>query len=267
VAWSVATISGTPKDLKGYSVLDSLPFVDDVEGEQQAIEAESIGSTVAIGYVHPGQGVVGEPFAQSLGLNAGALGPRLHSITSTSSADPMLSRNKVIETVLEADPQPDWFLWWDTDMSLPPEAAIELVRLAELHDAQAATCFGLMMRPNHRDWQPWTPVPNAYWRFEEDQEDTYILDQLPSEVEPFWCDATGFGFTLIRPQVFRDFPEEHLPWHVRTAENWGQDIRFFYHALPPGSVLYCPSIRSIHWRELGMDWNLWVAANQEVAPE
>ena len=218
-------------------------------------------STVVIAYVHPGMGVVGEPFAQSLGLVAGALGERLLGISATSSADPMLSRNRAIEAMLEMDPLPDWFLWFDTDMSVGANAATELIRLAEENDAQAATCFGLMQRPNHREGQPWTPVPNAYWQFEESQNNTYVLDAMPSDTEPFWCDATGFGFTIIRPQVFLDFPEEHLPWHVRPAENWGQDIRFFFHALPSGSVLYCPSIRSVHWKGLGLDFELWKHAN------
>ena len=106
---------------------------------------------------------------------------------------------------------------------------------------------------------------SGYWRFEDNKENTYVLDEMPSETDPFWCDATGFGFTLIRPEVFENFPEKHLPWHVRTAENWGQDIRFFFHAGVP--VLYCPSIRSIHWKALGLDWELWKRANEEVPPE
>ena len=217
-------------------------------------------STVIFVYVHPGDGVVGESFHASMVDNAGRLDPkRFMGVFSTSSPSPMLSRNNAIGMVLALDPRPDWILWWDTDMALPYDAVTRLIDSAEEHDAKVATCFGLMQQFGHREGQEWTPMPNAYYRFDKTVDDFYITDQMQSTTEPFWCDATGFGFTLIRPSVYDNYPEEHLPFHKRLDEGLGQDIRFFHHA--GEKVLYCPQIRSMHVRTMGLDFPLWMAAN------
>ncbi len=215
-------------------------------------------STVAIVYVHPNQGVVSEPFAQTLAQNCAALGRRVHAVLSVTSPVQVGSRNAAIGMFLEIDSEPNWLLWWDTDMSVPWTAAMDLIATAEQNDAKVATVFGAMMRHGHREDQPWTPVPNAYYRGEGDE--YYVQDDLPSEDTPFWCDATGLGFTLIHRTVFENFPKDELPYH-QTEQGWGHDIRFFHHA--GEKVLYVPTIRAAHWKLMAVDWGIWKAANEE----
>ncbi len=211
-------------------------------------------STVIIAYIHPNLGVVHERFAFSLAQQCANMGKRVVGILSVTSPWPEASRNAVIEGVLNMEERPDWLLWWDTDMQVPERAVRNLIDHAEEWGAKAATCFGLMQRTAFREGQSWSPVPNAYWLLGE--EDYYIRSIMPTYKEPFWCDATGLGFTLIDVDVLADFPEEHLPWHKLSDGGLGQDIRFFHHAGVP--VLYDMTIRAIHWKQLPLDFNAYM---------
>lgn len=219
----------------------------------------SVESTVVIGYVHPNQGFLLEKMSLSMAQQCANMGKRVVGILSVTSPWQTVSRNNLIGLALDMDPRPDWLLWWDTDMELPPRALRDLIDSAEEYGAKAATVFGLMQRHGHRATQPWTPVPNAYWK--TSGRHYYIRDVLPSYTEPFWIDATGLGFTLISLDVFENYPEEHLPYHLVSEEEgaMGHDIRFFHHAGVP--VLYCPQIRSLHWKLMPLDFDLYLRAN------
>ncbi len=211
-------------------------------------------STVVIAYIHPNMGVVHERFAFSLAQQCANMGKRVTGIVSVTSPWPEYSRNAVIEGVLAMEERPDYLLWWDTDMQVPERALRDLIDHAEEWGAKAATVFGLMQRTGFREGQDWSPVPNAYWKLGVD--DYYIRSIMPSYKEPFWCDATGLGFTLIATEVLADFPEEELPWHQLIDGGLGQDIRFFHHAGVP--VLYDMTIRSVHWKQLPVDMSIYM---------
>ncbi len=213
-------------------------------------------STVIIAYVHPNQGVVHERFAFSLGQQCANMGKRVVGILSVTSPWQTASRNAVIEGVLSMEERPDYLLWWDTDMHVPERALRDLIDVVEDNDAKVGTIFGLMQRTGFRESQAWTPVPNAYWTVGEKH--YYIRSILPSYTEPFWCDATGLGFTLVHLSVFENFPEEHLPWHDLVEGGLGHDIRFFHYAGEP--VLYDPTIRSTHWKQLPLDWSIYMSS-------
>ncbi len=221
-------------------------------------------STVAIAYVHPNQGVVAEKFAWSLATNSANMGTRILAVLSTTSPDQVLSRNEAIAIIRGMDPQPDWMLWWDTDMALPARAIRGLVDSAELYGAKIATCFGAMQRWGHRESQPWTPIANAF--FLEASDNLVLLDCLPSHDTPFWCDATGLGFTLVHMSVYDDFPEDRLPFHDMGKEGEpGHDVRF---CLVSGEkVLYCPQIRSEHMKLLPVEFSMYLRANGIVTDE
>ena len=215
--------------------------------------------TVIICYVHPNQGVVREPFCLSLAEQCATMGDRVIAIQSTSSPSQVYSRNKTIEIALEIKPRPDYLLWWDTDMSVPAGALAQLIDYAEEYEAGIATVFGLMQKHGHREEQAWTPVPNT---FHADKDgNVHLWDILASHTEPFWADATGLGFTLVNLDVFEDFPEEDLPWHVlpETPEEQGHDVRF---CIKSGEkVLIVPTIHSLHWKTIAVEYGMYLQVN------
>ena len=215
--------------------------------------------TVMIAYVHPNQGVVREPFCLSLAEQCANMGDRVIAIQSTSSPSQVFSRNKTIEMALEVKPRPDYLLWWDTDMSVPSDALAMLIDYAEEYEAGIATVFGLMQKHGHRPESPWTPVPNT---FHADTDGVvHLWDILWSHTEPFWIDATGLGFTLVNLDVFEDFPEEDLPWHIlpENPEDMGHDVRF---CVKSGSkVLIVPTIHSKHWKTIAVEYAMYLQVN------
>ncbi len=252
-----SSVLSTPRAMRGYLVLDETRIIaNDLYDTLSP-------STVVIGYVHPGIGNVHERFAFSMAQQCANMGQRILSILSVTSPWQIDSRNALIEGVLDMDPLPDYLLWWDTDMQVPERALRDLIETVEANDAKVGTIFGLMQRIGFREGQEWTPVANAYWR--QGTDNYYIRSILPSYTEPFWCEGTGLGFTLIATSVFEDFPEEHLPWHVVEEGGMGHDIRFFHHADEP--VIYDPTIRSIHWKQLPLDFNLYMRANNVATEE
>ena len=234
-----------------------------IKTEKAADQEES---TVLISYVHSGQGVVDERFAHSMAQQSANMGQRVLGILSSSSASQVRSRNAAIQIALDMDPAPTYLLWWDTDMSVPGGALRELIDTAEEYGAKAATIFGVMQRHDHDDRHPWTPIPNAFFRLElEDPDEAvvhesyYLREIIPSHTEPFWCQSTGLGFTLVHLDLFRNFPEERLPWHyIEEGIEFGHDIRFFHYA--GADVLYVPTIRSNHWKRIPLDFGMYLRA-------
>lgn len=228
----------------------------------RAKRARDSTSTVLISYVHPGLGMVDESFSQSMAQQCANMGKRVLGVLSSHSASQVRSRNSAIEIALQMDPAPDYLLWWDTDMSVPSGALAELIDYAEEYGAKAATIFGLMQRHDHREGQPWTPIPNAFFRIETEEpshENYYLREVIPSHTEPFWCSATGLGFTLVDLDLFRNFPKDKLPYHKMNDElGFGHDIRFFHYAGAP--VLYVPNIHGLHWKRMPLDFNMYLRA-------
>ena len=215
--------------------------------------------TVMICYVHPNQGVVREPFALSLAEQCANMGARVIAIQSTSSPSQVYSRNKTIEMALEVKPRPDYLLWWDTDMSVPADAVAQLIDYAEEYEAGIATVFGLMQKHNHREGEAWTPVPNTFHM--DNDGNVHLWDILFSHTEPFWVAATGLGFTLVNLDVFENFPEEDLPWHIlpETPEEMGHDVRF---CVKSGErVLIVPTIHSKHWKTIAVEYGMYLQVN------
>lgn len=194
-------------------------------------------------YVHPNQGVVREPFCLSLAEQCANLGNRVIAIQSTSSPSQVFSRNKTIEIALQVEPRPDYLLWWDTDMSVPSDAVAELIDYAEEYEAGISTVFGLMQKHGHRPDNAWTPVPNTFHKDKDGN--VHLWDVLWSHTEPFWVDATGLGFTLVRLDVFENFPEEDLPWHILPDNPEDMGTTYASASSPArGYCLYPPSTPS-----------------------
>jgi hypothetical protein len=220
---------------------------------------EAEGPTVIICYVHPNQGVVREKFTLSLAEQCATLGDRVIAIQSTSSPSQVHSRNATIELALQIKPRPDYLLWWDTDMSVPAGALAQLIDIAEEYEAGISTVFGAMQKHNHREGQPWTPVPNT---FHQDKDgNVHLWDILLSHTEPFWCAATGLGFTLVNLDVFENFPKSLLPWHVLSEDPTaqGHDVRFCI--LSGEKVLVVPTIHAKHWKTIAVEYGHYLQAN------
>jgi hypothetical protein len=226
------------------------------------MKGSSVSSKIVIGVVTPGQGYVGDAFAQSLAWNCANMGQRVMAVLFTGSSQQLASRNHTIDTFLAMEEKPEWLLWWDTDMSVPAVALRILVNTAEERGAKIATVFGVMQRYGHREGQPWTPVPNAYYLGPEKDGTAqyYVSDMLEDHEEPFWCDATGLGFTLVHRDVFEEMDTTVEPWHHQPLEGgWGHDIYFCHRSGEP--VLYLPQVRSEHWKPVPLDWGLYLRAN------
>ena len=222
-------------------------------------QAKHPDKTVIICYVHANQGVVREPFCLSLAEQCATMGDRVIAIQSTSSPSQVHSRNKTIEMALSIDPRPDYLLWFDTDMSVPPNALAMLIDYAEEYEAGIATVFGLMQKHNYREGQAWTPTPNTFHK--DKNGNTYLWDILFSHTEPFWAAATGLGFTLVNMDVFENYPEEELPWHILSEDpaDMGHDVGF---CIKSGErVLIVPTIHSKHWKTIAIEYPMYLQAN------
>lgn len=216
-------------------------------------------STVSIAFVHSNQGGVTPAMALSLGVTAANLGQRVVSIVGVGSPHQVYSRNEAIAIVRGQEIQPDWFLWWDTDMSVEATVLRDLIATAEAYNAKVATPFGVMQKPWPKEGDGWRPIPHAYYRTKnEERVEFEVFATLQDETEPFWCDSTGLGFTLIHMSVFDKFTADEMPFHDRH-KGLGHDIRFFHLAGEP--VLYVPDLKTSHWKMVPLDYQMYKGAN------
>lgn len=166
---------------------------------------------VAYGYIHPG--TVEEPFLGAL-LNLQAhdqdhrriLGRRISEVCGGLLAE---ARNTVHHRFLTGGAE-EWLLWFDSDITVEPEAVYQLVDAADPEECPilGGVYFFQMLHDCPTFFVPCFQVetPDGTWRFPE-------LDEthMGPVAAAVWC---GTGLMLVHRSVLEKVYEEHAddPW-------------------------------------------------------
>lgn len=130
------------------------------------------------------------------------------------------ARTILTQEVLDYTPDADYVLWIDDDMTFAPDAAMRLIKQAE--EANLDIVGGLCFNRRH----PYGPTlfkrhPEAVAR------SGYGICYSYPRGELFQVDATGYGFILVRTDVYKEMRKVRGDtWYMPIKEEFSEDLAF-----------------------------------------
>lgn len=144
-------------------------------------------------------------------------------MTFAHGASPAKNRNLMIQTALEQ--KATHILFVDDDMAMAPDALTNLLA----HDKDAVS--GLYLHRNY----PHFPVMFEKYYPDGRNQYKFLENGINGLQRVVNC---GFGFVLIKTDVFRSMEEPWVRIGQLDKDNWGDDIDFFNRFREAGFELY-----------------------------
>lgn len=173
------------------------------------------------------------PFCQSL-----ALLKKVGECTLAMQAGSLIytSRNNLATTAIKMDA--DYVMWFDSDMSFPPDTLIRMMDTLQKNDLDILT--GLY----YRRVPPYTPVLFKDIVFEGENCLWTEFQEVPETL--FEVGACGFGIVLMKTDVFFDV-QSRFGNMFGPIGNTGEDIAFCWRARQCGYKIFCdPTVEAGH---------------------
>ena len=145
----------------------------------------------------------------------------------------------------------EWSFWLDSDMLVPPDTIVELIKVAREKDAKIASGIYYQRKGKNYPvlWSRGTPLENGEISgdVERAKNNKYVgAFTVPGQKckEPFKVHAAGFGCILVHRNVFETLPK---PWFQFIHGVCSEDFYFLVNAKEAGFETWAvPSLRIGH---------------------
>jgi GT2 family glycosyltransferase len=159
------------------------------------------------------------------------------------------ARNSMAEAFLQT--KCEWSFWLDSDMLVPPDTIVELLRVAKEKNAKIATGIYYQRKGKNYPvlWSRDVPLEGGGVAGDSERAKTNIYVgsfTVPGEKckEPFKVHAAGFGCILVHRNVFETLPK---PWFKFVYATCSEDFYFLVNAKNAGFETWAvPSLRIGH---------------------